>query len=346
MADPRFFAVRGPFTLAELAARTGASLAAGADPGATIVDVAALDTAGPSDLSFLDNRRYVEAFKASRAGACLVAPALAAMAPEGMALLITDKPYHAYARAAQAFYPEAPVPSGRHARAAIDAAARLADDVVVEAGAVIGARAEIGARTRIGANTVVGPGVMIGADCLIGANVTLSHCLIGNAVRLLPGVRIGQDGFGYAMGAEGHLKVPQLGRVIIGDAVEIGANTCVDRGTAGDTVIGAGSCIDNLVQIGHNVKLGRGCVVVAQVGISGSTRLDDLVVIGGQAGIAGHLHVGAGALIAARSAVVKDIPAGQKVGGEPAVPVAEFYRRVAMLRRMGRRKGDENEQRD
>jgi UDP-3-O-[3-hydroxymyristoyl] glucosamine N-acyltransferase len=338
MADPRFFSVAGPFTLARLAEIAGAELSPGADPEARFVDVAALDAALPDQVSFLDNKQYVDAFTRSKAGACIVAPAMAAKAPPGMALLLSPDPYRAYARVAQAFYPDAPVVPGIAASASVDPTAVLGEGTRIEAGAFVGPRAEIGRGCLIGPNAVIGAGVVMGDGCVVGANASVSHSILGRKVNVYPGARIGQDGFGFAMGPQGHLKVPQLGRVVIGDDVEIGANATIDRGAGPDTVIGSGCRIDNLVQIGHNVQLGRGCVVVAQVGISGSTRMGDFVAVGGQAGITGHLKIGAGAKIAAQSGVMRDVEPGATVGGSPAVGMTEWLRQVAAVTKLARGK--------
>jgi UDP-3-O-[3-hydroxymyristoyl] glucosamine N-acyltransferase len=203
---------------------------------------------------------------------------------------------------------------------------------------VIGAGARLGARCRIGANSVIGAAVEMGDDCRAAANVTVTHCTMGARVVLHPGVRIGQAGFGFAPDPARPVKVPQLGRVVIGDDVDIGANTTIDRGSGHDTVIGDGTMIDNLVQIGHNVRIGRGCVLVSQVGISGSTVLGDYVMIGGQGGLIGHLRIGDGAKIAAQSGVTRDVAPGEAVGGSPAVPYTEWLRTHAMLRRMAHKK--------
>ena len=337
MADPRFYTVAGPFTLGRLAEIAGAEIAgapAGSEP---FTDVAPLSEAGGRDLSFLDNRRYLEAFRASRAGACLIARESAAAAPQGMRLLIAKDPYRAYAKVAAAFHPPSPPDPGVHSAATLGVHARLGEGCRVEAGAVIGARAEIGRRCRIGATAVIGEGVVIGDDCIIGPGATLSHALVGARTIIHAGARVGQDGFGFALGPEGHLKVPQLGRVLIGDDVEIGANTTIDRGAGPDTIVGDGTKIDNLVQIAHNVRIGRGCVIVAQVGISGSTRIGDFVMLGGQAGLTGHIALGDGAKVAAQAGVMRDIEPGATVGGSPAMPQRQWLKSVAMIERMTRR---------
>ncbi len=339
MADPRFFGVDGPFSLKELAEISLADIDASANPDRVFTDVASLDMAGPDDISFLDNRNYLDNFSKSRAGACIVRPELASMAPEGMNLLLTNEPYRGYARIAQAFYPQSPPGPGISENASVDKTAILADDCKIDAGAAIGPRAEIGRRCHIGSNAVIGDGVVIGDDCRIGPCVSIAYCNIGKRVIIHDGVRVGADGFGFALGPEGHLKVPQLGRVIIHDDVEIGANTTIDRGSGPDTVIGAGCKIDNLVQIAHNVRIGRNCVIVSHVGISGSTTIGDFVVIGGQVGVAGHLNIGNGVRVAAQSGIMRDVEAGSNIGGSPAVPVREWLKGIALLERMVKKKG-------
>lgn len=335
MADPRFFKRAGPVSLAELASLTGAALSEGADAGRRFVDVAALDQAGPQDVSFLDNRKYVEAFRKTGAGACFVNAELARHAPANTACLVTAHPYKAYALAAQAFYPGPEMGTECiHPSAVIDPTAALGQNCQIGAGVVIGRNVKIGARCRILPNAVIDDNVEIGEDTEIGAGATLTTCLVGARVRIYPGVRIGQDGFGFAIDPAGHVTVPQLGRVIIEDNVEIGANTTIDRGAGPDTFIGRGSRIDNLVQIGHNVRIGKGCIIVAQVGISGSTELGDFVAAGGQAGFSGHIKIGAGARIGAQSGVMRDIPSGVEVVGSPAVPIREFMRRFALVGKM------------
>lgn len=340
MVDNRFHAEAGPFTLGEIAEMTGAELWGSVDPSRSFLDVGTLDGGGPQDVAFLENRRYVDGFRSSGAGACLVAPAFIDQAPKGMALLVTQRPRRAYARLARRFHPEELFPAGVHAAAAVDPTARLGEGVSVAAGAVIEAGAEIGNGARIDANAVIGPAVRIGERTRIGAGASVSHALIGARCYIYPGARIGQPGFGFEMDDEGPFLVPQLGRVIVEDDVEIGANTTVDRGSNADTVIGRGSMIDNLVQIGHNVVLGRGCIIVAQVGISGSTRLGDRVVLAGQVGVAGHLEIGSNVQVAAMSGVNRSLPGGAAYGGAPAVPVREWRRQIAAWKRLGQGKSD------
>ncbi len=345
MEHPGFFAKAGPFTLSEIAEATGSELAQGEDAGRRLGSVTTLSDAGPDDLTFLDNRKYLPALQTSRAGACLVLPALADKVPAGTLPLRTRAPYHGFAKALALFYPEGMrVKAAAPGAAPIDPTAVLEDGVEIEPGAVIGPEARIGRGTRIAAGAVIGYRVCIGRGSYIGPLATVTHALVGDRVIIHSGVRIGQDGFGFAMGREGHLKVPQIGRVIIQDDVEIGANSTVDRGALKDTIIGEGSKIDNLVQIVHNVIIGRHCVIVAQVGISGSTELGDFVVIGGQAGCVGHIKVGTGAQIAGASHAKDDVPPGARMGGTPARPLRQWARELAAVTRLASRSGDRDEQ--
>jgi UDP-3-O-[3-hydroxymyristoyl] glucosamine N-acyltransferase len=340
LAKISFFPLAAAPSLREIAQWTGAALNESADPERVIRDVAALDEAGADDLSFLDNPRYLDDFKVTRAGAVLVASRYAGQAPTGVATLTTPQPYRAMAQVMARLYPQAARPgsvfgeTGVSPAAFVHSSARLEPGVVVDPGAVIGPGAEIGAGTVIGPNAVIGPQVRIGRDSVVGALATIACALIGDRVIVHSGAHIGQDGFGFAMGPRGHLKVPQIGRVIIQDDVEIGAGSTIDRGANRDTVIGEGTKIDNLVQIGHNVVIGRHCVLVSQSGVSGSTVVGDFAALGGQAGLTGHLKIGAGAQIAAQAGVMTDVPAGERWSGAPAQPLRAFFREVAALRKL------------
>ncbi len=340
MTRIRFFPQSCAPTLAEVVGWCGAALAAGADGDRVIHDVAALDQAGPGDLTFLDNPKYLGALRATRATAAFVSARHADAAPAGCAALVAREPYRAMAVVMAKLYPSAAKPgstfdgTGVSPAAHVHPSARLEPGVVVDPGAVIGRGAEIGAGTVIGANAVIGPEVRIGRNSAVGATATIMAALIGDRVIVHPGVHIGQDGFGFALGASGHLKVPQIGRVIIQDDVEIGAGVTIDRGANRDTVVGEGAKIDNLVQIGHNVTIGRHAVLVSQSGVSGSSVIGDFAALGGQAGIAGHLRIGAGAQVAAAAGVMTDIPAGERWGGAPAKPIREFFREVAAVKKL------------
>ena len=343
MNEPVFFRRAGSPTLAEVLAETGARTIDGVDLTVQVTGVGPLDTAGPGQVTFLDNPKYVDQLATTRASACFLSERYAARVPAGTIALISADPYRAFAHMVGWLFPDAMRPgssfgaSGVSPMAFVHPEARLEPGVVVDPGAVIGPRAAIGSGTVIGAHAVIGPDVRIGRNCSIGSGTTVQHALIGDRVILHPGVRLGQDGFGFAMSPKGHLKVPQIGRVIVQNDVEIGANSTVDRGANRDTVIGEGTKIDNLVQIGHNVTIGRHCVIVSQVGISGSTTVGDFAALGGQVGVAGHLRIGMGAQIAAQSGLMSDVPPGARWGGSPAQPMREWLKGVAYLQRLVKR---------
>jgi UDP-3-O-[3-hydroxymyristoyl] glucosamine N-acyltransferase len=336
LGNARFYRRSGPYSLAVVA-----STARGvADELELLLEgVAPLQTARPNEVSFLDNRRYASALDQTSAGAVIVHPDMAARVPAGTVAIQTTAPYAAWARVAALFYPLPPVFPGIHPSAIVAEGARVDPSAEVGPLCVIEAGAEIGPGCRIGPCAVIGSGVIVGRDCRIGPHVSLSYAILGARVYVYPGARIGQEGFGFASTKDGFLSVPQLGRVILEDDVEVGANTTIDRGSSRDTVIGAGSRLDNLVQIGHNVILGRCCVIVAQVGISGSTVLEDFVRVGGQAAMAGHLRIGQGAEIGAQAGVISDMVPGAKVLGSPAQPKRDFFRQIVMLKRMAKGEG-------
>jgi UDP-3-O-[3-hydroxymyristoyl] glucosamine N-acyltransferase len=333
MADPRFYDNHGPFTLAEVCKVAGVSIPDRGDGAARIEDLASLRGAGGSHLSFYagDQRvGAVEQVAATKAGYCFVPSAMKAVVGAGCVAIPCPSVPHAFAAAARLFYPESDLAVWRQ-ELAIDATAKIGDGVLLAPGVVIGPGAEIGSNARIGANAVIGRGVAIGRNSEIGSNVCITHAFVGDGVLILSGAQIGNPGFGFASSASGHSKIPQLGRVILQDRVEIGACTTIDRGALGDTVIGEGTKIDNLVQIGHNTRIGRHSIVVSQVGISGSCDLGDFVVLGGQVGVADHVTIGDRARLAGRTGVTSSLEGGQDYGGIPAKPVKQWARELVAV---------------
>lgn len=332
MPDPRFFEDLGPVSLADLAGLTGAELADPAAGQRIIRGVAVLARAGADDITFLSDSKHAAELAATGAAAAFVTSA--GLVPPGCVALVTRTPQAAYAAAADALHRPRRHPAGP----AISPEAKLEEGVHVAPGAAIGPGAQIGAGTEIGANAVIGPGVTIGRDCVIGANATIGFSLIGDRVRVLAGAVIGEPGFGATAGAAGVVDVPQLGRVILQNGVTVGANTCIDRGAFDDTVIGENTKIDNLVQIAHNVRVGRNCVMAAHTGISGSVVIGDGAAFGGRAGVADHVNIGHGAQIAAAAGIFRDVPDKARWGGLPGQPIRQWMREVAWVARSASRK--------
>ena len=334
MADRRFFRRSGPFSLGRIAQHVGADLSRPALAELSVYDLATLEKAGPNDVSLFSDRAYRQAAASSRAGAVITTPKLGGLVPEEIGLLYVADPRLAFALVSGLFYPVHTLEPGIHPSALVDSRALIGEGCQIDAGVNVGRDVTIGRGCHIEANALIGDGVSIGDGCLVGASSTVSHALIGSRVRIGRNSCIGGEGFGFVPTPGGLLRQSQLGRVIIEDGVEIGSNSSVDRGTLGDTLIGRGTVIDNLVQIAHNVRIGHHCVLAAQVGIAGSAEIGDNVMIGGQAAIIDHMKIGSNARIAGRSGVMRDVPEGETWGGSPAVPIRQWHRQTTVLARL------------
>ncbi len=334
MSDDRFFHPEGPFALGFLAQAIGAQLAQPERAHQLVHDIAELEQASETDLSVFCDVRRASAFATSHAGVVVTSNRLSHYPHNGSALICADDPRLAFAELGRLFYPTVKPKSFRHPGATIAASASIAVGVCVEAGAVLGEHVVIGAGSHIGANSVIGDGVVIGTGSAIGSNCSIRNALIGDGVEISSNVSIGGEGFGFASGPKGPVRLSHVGRVVIDEGVQIGDNCAIDRGALGDTVIGAHSAIDNLVQIGHNVRIGKHCMLAGQAGIAGSTVLGDYVMVGGAASISDHLTIGNGAKIAGKSGVMRDVAPGETVAGYPAVPIRQWHRQTAMLNRL------------
>lgn len=339
MVDTRFHRFAGPIAIGALLAELGRQdlVATLADPERVITGVNELDLASPGDLVLAAHPSYAAELRATHAGAAIISSGLADDVPEGTLGIVTAKAHNLFADILERLYPgstRAVIQGHRE-----DLGAPIFErDVTIGSNVVVGAGVEIGRGTVIGANTVIGPGVTIGRNCTIASNCTIDCAHVGNDVVIHSGVRIGTEGFGWLDHGSANKKIPQLGRVIVQDRVEIGANSTIDRGALGDTVIGDGTKIDNLVQIGHNCRIGRNCLIAAMSGLSGSTIVEDGVLMGGGVGTSGHLRIGAGSVVHGRAAVTKDWPAGSKLAGAPAQDIKDFWREMAAMRKLS--KGD------
>ena len=343
MAQPIFFQQPPLSTLAELATLTKARVVDSSRSGQQVRGLASLEEAGPMHLAFFDNLKYADQLAQTRAGACLVSERFEARVPAHVAVLRAAHPFREFVKIARELHSDALRPqswfgnAGIAPSAIIDSTAHLEDGVIVDPLAVIGPNVEIGAGTVIGSGAVIGANVRIGRDCNVGAHTAIQFALIGNNVLIHPGCSIGQDGYGFVFfGPDGHLKVPQTGRVLIQNDVEIGAGTTIDRGSLRDTVVGEGTKIDNQVQIGHNATIGRHCLLAAQSGLAGSATIGDNVALGAKVGINNHVRVGDGAQITAMSGVKDDIPANGRWGGFFAKPTKQWFREIVAVERLVR----------
>ena len=302
-----------------------------ADPSRKFSGLGPLSDAGPELISFLANPRYASQLGDTKAGAVLVTEGDAARVPDETIAWITPKPYLDFSKISRLFHPEPSFTPGVHSTAQVEPSAQIGEGVRIDAGAVIAENVVLGEGVWVGPNTVVDRGCTIGAGTRIASNAYIGFCDIGEQCRIGPGATIGTRGFGVAMGGAGHVELPQVGAVKIGDNVEIGSNTCVDRGMGPDTVIGDGTKIDNLVQIGHNVRIGKHCILAGQSGIAGSTVLEDFVVLGAQVGVSGHINLGRGVQVGGKSGVLKGATAGEKIAGYPAQPAKQWLRQHVFI---------------
>lgn len=328
----KFFKKAGPFSISELSNTAGCDVIG--DPELIISDVGTLEDAQASQIGFFNNEQYAEQLRSTKAGACIIKDAYLSRAPKGIALLITDNPYSAWAKILLKFYPDEVVAAHISPNADIHPLAEIGAGCVIEAGVTLSRGVRLGEGCIIRANSYIGEHVVIGERTTIAPNCFVAFCEIGKRCIIHPGANIGQDGFGFAVENLGILKVKQIGGVQIGNNVEIGAGACVDRGAINNTIIGDNVKIDNLVQIGHNVVIEKNCVIVAQSGIAGSSKLGEGVMLGGQAGIAGHLDIGAGAMIAAQSGVITDVKSKEVRGGYPAINIRQWHKQTIFLRKM------------
>lgn len=333
MADVVFYRNTGTKTIREVADISHSELLTKGMENETIENVCSIETAGKTDVCFFYDKKNKALAQKIKAKACITTKELANLIPESVIVLISENPKLSFIELTNAFYQEFRPQPCIEESAVIASTAKIGKDCYIGHNVVIEDEVVIGDNCIIEANAVISRGCQIGNNCRIGNNASIAYCLMGNDCYIYTGARIGQDGFGFSVVNGRHQRIPQIGRVIIGNDVEIGANTCIDRGALDDTVIGNGCRVDNLVQIAHNDRIGNYCILVAQTGIAGSCTFGDYVVCGGQSGFADHLTIGSGAQIAAQSGVMRDIDPGSIVMGSPTVPFKDFMRQVAFLQK-------------
>lgn len=334
MVDTAFFKNNGPFTLAQIAEICGAELREASKANFSINNIATMDMAGANEICFFYDKKAKDKAANIKSSACITTPEMENLIPAGVVVLVSSNPKLSFLKLNQHFYSEYTPKADIAASAQIASSAKIGQNCFIGENVVIGENVEIGENCVLEANVVISRSCKIGNGCRIGSGAQIAYCLMGNDCYIYSGARIGLDGFGFMVINGKHQRIPQIGRVIIGNDVEVGANSCIDRGAMDDTIIGDGCRIDNLVQVAHNVKLGRGCILVAQMGIAGSCTFGDYIVCGGQTGFADHINVGSGAQIGAQSGIMRDIEPGAIVMGYPAVPIKDFMKQTAIIQKL------------
>tara|TARA_B110000967_G_C18884545_1_gene563124 strand:+ start:579 stop:1622 length:1044 start_codon:yes stop_codon:yes gene_type:complete len=346
MSDPRFFENSGPFNLIEIANLVKGELSCN-EINISISDISSLSFATKNDICFFQDLSYKSDLIETKAAACLIKREYKNYAPDSLTLIFSDDPYMDFTLISQYFYPDEISPKSTSnfekslSKDGVDHSAIVDPSSTIEKGAVIGANVSIGENCTISSNAVIGKGVQIGSGSFIGANVTITHSIIGDCNIIHQGSSIGQDGFGFAMSATGHKKIPQVGRVVTQENVEIGANCSIDRGSIQDTIIKKGTKIDNMVHIAHNCVIGENCIIAGMVGLAGSTTLEDFVVMGAKSGAVGHITIGSGSQIAAKAGVSKSLPPGKKWAGFPIREMNLWKRDLLSIRKLS--KGKKND---
>ena len=336
MIDQNFYKNTGPYSLDKISEMLSCEYIGNGD--LSLNDISTLDTAKEDELSFYNNSKYSVAYKNSSAGVIFVSNELRASRASN--LILCEDPYFMMAKAASIFYPNSIYPSFSFSKK--EKNLNLDESVKISENTFIHKDAKIGKNCEIGCNSVIGPNVVIGDNCLIADNVSIYYSIIGKNVKIYQGVKIGTEGFGFIMQKNSIQKIPQLGRVLIEDSVEIGSNSTIDRGSIGDTIISKLSMLDNLVHIAHNVKIGQACIIAAMTGISGSTKIGNGTIIGGQVGISGHLSIGNNVKIAAKSGIMKNIKDNQTVAGYPSENILDWHRNTIILKKIRKKNNDKS----
>jgi UDP-3-O-[3-hydroxymyristoyl] glucosamine N-acyltransferase len=346
MSDPRFFENSGPFSLIDINNLIKGELSCD-NENTLITDISTLKFAGNSEITFFQDPAYKSDLSKTKASVCLIKKEHKGLAPSNLNLIFSENPYMDFTLISQSFYPNEILPKSTSAydksksSDGIEHSAAVDSSATIEEGAVIGSQAIIGKNSTVSSNAVIGKGVQIGSNCFIGANVSITHSIIGDGNIIHQGSSIGQDGFGFAMSPLGHKKIPQVGRVLIQDDIEIGANCSIDRGSIQDTIIKKGTKIDNMVHIAHNCIIGENCIIAGMVGLAGSTTLEDFVVMGAKSGAVGHITIGMGSQIAAKAGVSKTLPPGKKWAGFPIREMDLWKKDLSQIRKLS--KGKKND---